>query len=59
MKLKIFLRKLTEYEVLEDEINRWVEMNPNLTVEQVEQEIFQNPKTKEAEVMLFLWYSDL
>lgn len=56
MQLKTFLRKLTELEALEEEVNRWVEMNPDLQVMRTGQEVFENPRSKATEVLLCVWY---
>ncbi len=59
MRLKIFLRKLVEYEALEDDVARWVDLNPNYIIKDSEHETFVNAKSGDQELLLFVWYNEL
>ncbi len=58
MRLKIFLRKLVEYQALEEDVARWVDLNPNYIVKSSEHETFVNSKSGDQELLLFVWYHE-
>jgi hypothetical protein len=58
MLLKIFRETVENSEKLEEEINRWIELNSNIRIERREHSIFTNPKTKASELIILIWYLD-
>ena len=58
MKLKIFVHPLGKYEILEEEVNRWIDLNSNIIIEKTESYIFTSPGSTEERIMLQLWYRE-
>ena len=58
MKVKIFRAPLDEIGSLEEEINRWIELNSNIRIERREHSVFTNKTASKTELLLVLWYFD-
>ena len=58
MKIKIFRSSLDELGTLEEEINRWIELNSNVRIERREHSVFDSRTTSKTEVIIVLWYFD-
>ncbi len=58
MKLKVFVQPVSDYEKLEQEVNRWIDLNSNIAIESKDALVFSPAGAKEEKVMLQMWYTE-
>lgn len=58
MKLKVFVQPVSKYEILEKEVNRWIDLNSNIAIESKNALVFSPAGAKEEKIMLQIWYID-